>query len=356
MNEKENKNVRIIDIAKAAKVSPGTVDRVLHNRGRVSEEKKKRIEKVLKKFDYKPNIIAQSLAKKKTYTFISLTPSFEKGEYWETVNNGILLAEKELRTFNVSIKQLYFDQYDKKSFSKCLKQLKKETFDGLLVATLFGESVIELSEMMDKQKIPYIYIDADIPEQNNLAYFGANSYDSGSIAAKLLLREIDNESDIFIAHYKGKTNKPSTQTLNREKGFREWLQKVKFSGNIHVLEYTKNTICNKEILDQLTLQKSVCGCVVFNSRIYELVKLLKETGINKQQMKLIGYDPVKKNITALEKEEIIFLISQRSEMQGYNGIKALSNHLIFHEKIKKTNFMPIDILIKENISYYTNYK
>mgnify|MGYP000166716285 CR=1 FL=1 len=41
-------NIRIIDIARMAGVSTGTVDRVLHNRGRVSEEKRAKVEKVLK--------------------------------------------------------------------------------------------------------------------------------------------------------------------------------------------------------------------------------------------------------------------------------------------------------------------
>lgn len=40
--DKEFSNIRIVDIAKMAGVSVGTVDRVIHNRGRVSEENRKR--------------------------------------------------------------------------------------------------------------------------------------------------------------------------------------------------------------------------------------------------------------------------------------------------------------------------
>lgn len=48
-------------------VSTGTVDRILHNRGKVSEEAQKKVEKVLKEIDYHPNLIARSLALKKNY-------------------------------------------------------------------------------------------------------------------------------------------------------------------------------------------------------------------------------------------------------------------------------------------------
>jgi LacI family transcriptional regulator len=41
------KNIRIKDIAKLAGVSVGTVDRVIHNRGRVSQEALKKVTSVM---------------------------------------------------------------------------------------------------------------------------------------------------------------------------------------------------------------------------------------------------------------------------------------------------------------------
>ena len=62
------KNVRIKDIAQLSGVSVGTVDRVLHNRGRVSEEALKKVLTVLDQIEYKPNVIARTLGSNKTYT------------------------------------------------------------------------------------------------------------------------------------------------------------------------------------------------------------------------------------------------------------------------------------------------
>ena len=59
------KNIRILDIAKKAGVSIGTVDRVLHQRGEVSEETREKILKIIREFDYRPNILASTLASKK---------------------------------------------------------------------------------------------------------------------------------------------------------------------------------------------------------------------------------------------------------------------------------------------------
>ena len=61
------KEIRIVDIAKMAGVSVGTVDRVIHNRGRVSAANYTRVMTVLKEVDYRPNMVARSLASKKVY-------------------------------------------------------------------------------------------------------------------------------------------------------------------------------------------------------------------------------------------------------------------------------------------------
>ena len=59
------KAIRIKDIAKAAGVSVGTVDRVLHNRGKVSEKAKKKVDADLQKNEYRPNLIARTLVSNK---------------------------------------------------------------------------------------------------------------------------------------------------------------------------------------------------------------------------------------------------------------------------------------------------
>ena len=54
--DKEFSNIRIVDIAKMAGVSVGTVDRVIHNRGRVSEENRKKVQAILEMVHYQPNL------------------------------------------------------------------------------------------------------------------------------------------------------------------------------------------------------------------------------------------------------------------------------------------------------------
>lgn len=70
--DKEFSNIRIVDIAKMAGVSVGTVDRVIHNRGRVSEENRKKVQAILEMVHYQPNLMARSLASKNSIILLPL--------------------------------------------------------------------------------------------------------------------------------------------------------------------------------------------------------------------------------------------------------------------------------------------
>lgn len=68
------RDITVYDIAKEAEVSPATVSRVLTGNARVAEEKRKRVEEVIKKYDFHPNAVARSLFKKESKTIGFILP------------------------------------------------------------------------------------------------------------------------------------------------------------------------------------------------------------------------------------------------------------------------------------------
>lgn len=63
---KDKKNITIYDIAKEAGVSASLVSRVVSGNGSVSEENRKKIKELIKKYNFKPNGLARSLQKSQT--------------------------------------------------------------------------------------------------------------------------------------------------------------------------------------------------------------------------------------------------------------------------------------------------
>ena len=354
--DKEFSNIRIVDIAKMAGVSVGTVDRVIHNRGRVSEENRKKVQAILEMVNYQPNLMARSLASKKQYHFIAITPSFAQGEYWEAISEGIDKAASEMGAYNITITKLFFDQYDNKTFDDIVRNLLDKKVDGVLIATLFTDSVIRLSRELDRFEIPYIYVDSNIEGQHQLAYFGTESYDAGVIAARLLTDRISPASDILMARIIHSGKNDSNQGRNRREGFCRYLKEMRFTGSLHEVELKINdSVYNFTKLDEIfESNPNIEGAVIFNSTCYILGNYLKARAM--QSVKLVGYDLIERNTQLLSEGVITALVAQRPERQGYEGIKSLCNHLLFKQHSEMVNLMPIDILLKENLKYYLNNK
>lgn len=76
-------NVTLEEIARAAGVSPSTVSRILNGSARVLPEKRKAVEEAIARFNYRPNVLARSLASGKTDTIGVLTQTVSSPFYAE---------------------------------------------------------------------------------------------------------------------------------------------------------------------------------------------------------------------------------------------------------------------------------
>ena len=320
------------------------------------EENRKKVQAILEMVHYQPNLMARSLASKKQYHFVAIIPSFTQGEYWEAISEGIDKVAAEMETYNITITKLFFDQYNNKTFDDITRNLLDEKVDGVLIATLFTDSVIRLSQELDRNEIPYVYVDSNIEGQHQLAYFGTESYDAGVIAARLLTDRLSPTSDILMARIVHSGKNDSNQGKNRRDGFCYYLKEVGFSGKLHEVELKiSDSVYNFAKLNEIfELNPGIKGAIIFNSTCYILGNYLKTRGM--QAVKLVGYDLIERNTQLLSEGVITALIAQRPERQGYEGIKSLCNYLLFKQKSEKVNLMPIDILLRENLKYYLNNK
>lgn len=247
-----------------------------------------------------------------------------------------------------------FNQYDKSSFDELIPRIEEANCQGVVIATQFHDSVIKLASRLDQLQIPYILIDAFIENTNCVAYYGTNSYDSGYIAGRLLYEQINPTENIAIFRFIRKGEMQVTQVMKREEGFRNYLAEKNYDGRIYSVQlHADEPEKNINILNAfLEKHKEVNAGIIFNSRAHLLGKYFRDKG---ERFRLIGYDVIDPNITCLNDGSITHLIAQRPEVQGFNCIRALFRHLVLKEKVEQINYMPIDILMKENIKYYNNY-
>nr|WP_274521035.1 LacI family DNA-binding transcriptional regulator [Neobacillus niacini] len=116
----------IKDIAKLAGVSVSTVSRVLNNHPYVSEEKRKKVEKVIEELNFQQNLNAIHLVKGKTYTVGAIIPYIDH-PYFQAMVGGIM-ENAFKHNFSVLCCATNYDQDEE---LKYLHMLKRKQLDGL---------------------------------------------------------------------------------------------------------------------------------------------------------------------------------------------------------------------------------
>ena len=352
----EDQNYTIKDIAQMAGVSAGTVDRVLHNRGDVSQKSKEKVQKVLDEINYQPNVFAIGLAAKKKYTITCMIPYYVEHDYWHSVAIGIERARQELRPFNVSVDYLHYKHGDRKSYQDACQKIEKSNTDALLLAPNFREDTLSMLAYLKDKNIPFAFIDFDIEEAKALKYIGQDSYKSGYIAAKILMRNYQQGQELILFLNNNKDNPAEIQMKRRLEGFMKYISEEHKDIAIHEVILNKNNPeKNNEILSDFFRKhpKATLGAV-FNSRVYQVGHYLRE---KRQNMTgLIGYDLLRNNTELLKSGEVTYLIGQRPGLQGYCGVKTLCDNIVFKKSVEPLKYMPIDILITENIDFYFEFE
>ncbi len=338
-----------------AGVSPGTVDRVLHKRGNVSELARERVEKVLTQVNYRPNMHVSALSLKRTYTIVVTSPQISVGAYWESIHNGIRHALDEYENIKVKFRVFTYNQYDIYSCREMFEKITSYEMDGVIIGPTFNEETVNLCNKLDDRGIPYIFVDSNIAGTNPLAFFSADHYVCGHLMAKLITSIIPSDGKIGILQAVRTGDRSANTTILRIKGFTDYLTengslnpilRIPFS----VLEPEANEVYLSQFFKK---NENIPGIVVMNSRGNFIANYLytnKITGV-----KMICMDLTSTNIEALKNDQIDFLIGQGPEYQGFYAMKTLLEFLIFKHPVRQQNYVQMDILTKETIDYYKRF-
>nr|WP_089351528.1 LacI family DNA-binding transcriptional regulator [Flavobacterium sp. ov086] len=329
-------------MAELANVSPGTVDRIIHNRGQVTQENVDKVNAIIEQYGYKRNILASNLALNKKFHFAVFLPKYEDLEYWKSQISGIEKAAVEFSKFGIVLDYFFYD-FTVSSFKESVKKVLEFDCDGLLFAPIFYEESVRFLNEYEKKNIPVVMIDSNIKTNENHAYVGQDAFQSGYLAGRLISFAVKNERQVLIFKITREIESTSVY-LQRIDGFYSFF---KDHNELQNFRFSEVTIKDSGI-DQLNLEMfaGINSVFVPNSRAYIVARFLEQNNI--KGVRIIGYDLLKDNIEYLNKGVIDFLINQRPEEQGYMGINHLYKKLVLQEPVEDTHYIPLEIILKEN--------
>lgn len=347
------KQFKIKDIAALAGVSAGTVDRVIHNRGKVSEKNRLAVERILEEVGYKSNIHTSAISLKKEFHIVITTPTANPGEYWGSIHKGFRHALEEYSDVKIVCSYHTYNQFDVYSCRRAFEEALKEQSDAVVIGPIFIEESLEFCRHLEERGTPYIFVNSSIEGTNPLATYMIDQHSCGQIVGKLLNMAIPDGSSVAVFTPSRRGNQGVQNQIERMKGFEDYMTFMGKRDKIKIAEFSMlDPEHNEEIVTRfLEKNQDVKGIAIMNSRAHIIGEVLKAHDI--KDMSLVAFDMTAANQEMLKDGYISCLLCQRPELQGFNAIEHIIEHLLYKKKNHKTErLMPIDIVMKENLPYY----
>ena len=326
-------------IAELAGVSRGTVDRALHNRGRVNPEVAARILKIAEELGYRPNTVGQALVRAGLRLGVILqsaeTPTMQD------VAAGARQAASELRVSGMEVELREVQGRDTLQVLRQIDELIAWGAGGLAIASNNTPDLVQRIDELHEQGVPVVTFNTDAPDSKRLCFVGMDNYRAGQTAAGLIRQMLPNGGTVLpIA---GHVNNGAHNS--RLRGFLDTLKDTDsiqllpfqpcFDRDDYAHEITQHTLRETPSLDCVYItsngQKGVCRAIEDERR--------------KGRVRVVAYDLNEPNRQLLQSGDLSFVLDQMALEQGRRPLQILYSYLL-NGKAPETELQYTDILIR----------
>ena len=348
-------HLTIKQIAALSGVSAGTVDRVLHNRGKVSPEALAAVQSVLESQSYKYNLHTSAVAFKKTrksFKIVVAIPTSEKGEYWDLVRMGVEKAFLEYGDISIKSKFVFFDQFNSLSCRDAFHSVASMDFSGAILGTTFVEETRELCSVLEARGIPYIFIDGKVPETRPIASYEADQAACGRLLARLMdgLTPSGLKLALLLPHRVG--SRLSNNSAIRMAAFKAFFEEDGRRRDVVESYFSAESSAESraDIRAFLTANPDIGGVAVVISAGYLISDALSG---GKGNLVIGGFDVTEGNARCLREGTLDFLINQHPGRQGFYAVESMLHFLLYGAPDKSLReYLPIDIVFRESLPYW----
>lgn len=339
------KQITIKQISERSGVSAGTVDRILHNRGRVSDEARAKVEAVLALEDYRHNLHTSAVSLKKGFVIANVCPRIIKGGYWSMVKSGIDRFMDEYSDIDIKILDYRYNQYDLDSCIEAYTMVSEQDCDAVIIGGTFDEKTRELCKKLDSKAIPYVFLDTRFTDCNEVGAYTADQYVCGAVMARLLDSMSPSGGSICVIRTARHGAVPSFNTEQRMKGLNDYFSNSGRTVKQYVTDFSSLTNNTEKFIEFLRSEGDINAVAVLNSNGCLIADALRRNGIRD---KVLGsFDSTENNLRCLKEGSLSFILDQRPERQGFESMQRLISYLLYRKPCEDNGIIPLKIIIKE---------
>lgn len=325
-------NVTIEMIAEKAQVSRGTVDRVIHNRGRVNPETAEKILKIMEELDYQANPLGRAFSLSQQKIQLGVLVSFKEADFLAQIMAGIRDGIAYAEQYGLHVLLRSVDAEDEQACLEALDFFQSEGVSGIAMKGLSAPQIVRKIHTLQKNGIQVIAFNSDMDSSCRTSFVGQNHVQSGACAAYLMQQLCDGPGDILIVGVTPE-HQASSQRID---SFRETLRRLapKLQSTEVFYCLGENQLSRQIVQEQLGCDSQVRGIFASGAGLSGVCHAVSELGLA-GHIKVIGFDSIKPNMDYLKQGVAQFLIDQNPYQQGYRPVQILTDSLFLKQPIKQ---------------------
>ncbi len=336
--------VTLNQIAEAAGVSRGTVDRALNNRGRIKPEVAERVLKIAKEMGYRRNLAGRALALSRTNLRIGVLVQAADTPNIKSVLEGIKEARAQVREFGFEVIIKTIQNIDPAQALNKLIELSEDGCSGIAVMPSEEPAFVSLVNSLSDKGIPVVTFNTDLEGSKRQCFVGQDSIQSGKVAAGLMAQILPPGSAVLSI-----SGHPGFEShRNRVAGFVEELRDIRPDLEFLPVRYAWD--------DSKTAENIAYQALISRKKEQDMGIYLAAAGLDGvtkgvrranacASVKLISNDLTEENIRLIKNGEADFLIGQDPHTQGMEPVMILFRQL-FENKEARSEPLYTDITIK----------
>ena len=321
-------NLTIKDIARMAGVSTTAVSFVLNNRPGVSDATRQKVQEIIRETSFIPNVHTRRLNLGKSFTIHVVLKQYAYGLYNQFALETLSGVFKEGKALGYSIIFTLVDEH--MECEQLIESVRSKDCDGIILNQIDDPALLS---QLQREKIPFVCVDAHLPAESALPMVEVDYYDAAYQATRYLYDH--GHRDIgFI----GPEN-PAEHCANTFRGFTDCLREMGITCNPQwVAKIPFSQASTEEAVDRMLQMEQLptallCSC---DAVAIDVISRAKAKGIRiPEDVSVIGIDDLlvsryldpalstmtfDKELLGAKAMELLYQIIQEADHENRNTI------------------------------------
>ncbi len=342
------KRAGIHEVAAAAGVSIGTVDRALHGRPDISEATRKRVMRAAQKLGYRPNLAARALSGKKKRIRIAVCIPREIHYFYDQLWAGVYAEAERWADFGVEFEHHPLKELGAREIV-VLEKILQSNPDGIVLTPGQPEQTSALITRAETQGVRVICVSTDAPASGRSGIVCVDPLLNGALAGELMAKFVPPGSSVAAVTGMLSTEDHARKTEGFTRSFFQHCPKGSMVGVVEAHEHKQESFQRtKELLARFDSLAGIYVNTVNCLPVCDALAACKMTG----KVKLITTDLFREMVPFLKDGTIAASIYQHPHQQGRLAVVALAQYLVQGVPIPPRRHINPSIVFSSNVHLF----